>query len=428
MCRNIDSHKQTSLFTVVYTDLLLNQFNVRPEFDKLIEELGFSNEECNFLIVCDEITNGSLRAKLGSSSSSSPPLADNLYIAVDGVLRRRYEGTPERKGKILKNPDRDAFRLKSIHSFRHSERQTIVLFINAYNSLSVQRLMEDNENVERIYVVLNSLVEFPIVYTFEKPFKLLLFNDVPKDSADCSFRPVYSTLNKRTAVADANDAPGRSNRGNGGGGDDYVLIDTDEIVNDAPRDIRPDGVYVFDFSKVRTLVNKNPKIYRLFKMFYYTYCFNGARWSLHPDNMRAAVVYAFRRYFDDEMLIVSKWWPNDRTIDSVYSKLRRWCPEIFGTITDWFFQCDVRALLLAGNAAAAAADDDEVRLPNARSRTVTPGGHVWQPATLALMSLGRIGIGTVSYFNADPSKEDRGKTDVVGYYKHLLDIEYDTRF
>lgn len=408
---NVPNNGRENLFPVIYTDLLLNQFNVKKDFDKLIRELGISSaDKFNFLIICDEITNTVFQRKV--------PKNDRVFVVIGDALRRRYDGIVSQPGKttkpkISKNPNRDAFRLDNIHSFPNKNARTVVLLINTYKTFFVERLIEDNDKslIERIFVVLNSLVEFPFMYTLEKPFKIALFNDVSDESSVCNYRAVYSAPNlaaKRTGTI-------QERR------DDYVSIDVGDIVNDIPANIRPDAVYVFDLSGARDMLKTKAVIYRLFKMFYYTYCFNGARWSIHPNNERVDSLYTFRRRFDEEMLIVSKWWPDDETVSFVRSKLQRWCPQIFGTVNEWFFHCDVRKIF------AEALVSNALQLPYVKSRPLFPGGQIWQPATLAYMSLVRIGIGTTTVLHTDILDENCGKKDVCGYYKHLFDIEYDTR-
>lgn len=436
------------LFPVIYTDLLLNQFNVKDDFDKLIEDLDISTPLLyNFLVICDDITNTVLHKKL--------PKRDNVYIISGDVLRRRYEGIPpplkqsastskgkgnekekKKKYKVSKNPNPAAFRLDAIHSFPQKDSKTIVLLINTYKTFFVERLLEDNDKkrIDRVCVVLNSLIEFPFMYTLEKPFKISLHNDIVSSGSSstsslpvCFYRSVHFSFDppsKRVAVAavdnnndDDADIPQRSRSGES----EYVMINIEDIVNDIPANIEWKSIYVFNLSDVRDLLMTNVKIYRLFKMFYYTYCFNGARWSIHPNINNVDTMYTFRRHFDDEMLIISKWWPDNETVSLVRTKLQRWCPQIFGSISDWFFHCDVRKIFSTAPA------NDAVRLPYVAARTISAGGQIWQPSTLAYMSLVRIGVGTSTLIYADISNENQGRKDIVGYYNHLFNIEYDTR-
>lgn len=425
------SHVDDDLFPVIYTDLFLNQFNVAGDFDRLLKELRVDSppDRYNYLIIGDDITVSALQKKL--------PPRDGVYAVAADVLRRRYDGTyrkrPVRAGdgasagpnrhKVLKNPIRTAFRLDEIHSFPNRDAKIIVFLINVYKSLFVERLLEDNDRtrLRRCFVILNSLLEFPFMYTLEKSFTVALFNDIAdavdgsKTTSPTNYNPAsfaFGPPSKRVANADSDRLLEQ----------EYVSIDVEDIVNDVPAAIRADVVYVFDLSKVRDALGTNAKIYRLFKMFYYTYCFNGARWAVHPNDVdNSDTLYTFRRHFDEELLIVSKWWPDDETLSVVLAKLRRWCPPIFGSVSEWFFHCDVREIF------SAARTHSVVRLPYIASRPLFPGGHVWEPPTLAYMALARVGIGTSTVMHVDVLCENRGKKELVGFYANLFAVEYDTR-
>lgn len=412
-----------SLFSVIYTDLFLNQFAVEDDFQKLLGKLGIEFPlQYNFLILCDDITNVVLYRKLSRK--------DNVFPIVGNVLKDRYEGKAE-KDKIIKKPNRNAFNLDAIHSFPNKKAKTVVLLINEYKTFFVERLLADNNNkstIERIFVILNSLVEFPFLYTLDKPFKVALFNDVraaaePKAATLCNFRSTHFTLGpptKRPALQSDGGQPQQMEVNSSVV--EYVVVNGNDIVNDVPAPLETNRVYIFDISKMRKSLAQTPKIYRLFKMFYYTYCFNGAKWSVHSSAQDGDCLYEFRRHFNNEMLILAKWWPDNETISLVQNKLRVWCPQIFGPINTWFFHCDIRNLF------ADAQVNGVLPLPYLQSRPLLAGGgQIWQTSTLAFMALARIGIGVSIVANTNIKSDDVGTKEVSGYYRHLFRIPFDTR-
>lgn len=411
---NIDPTKiKNSFINVIYTDLLLNQFSVHKDFKRLVQEIGISTpQQYNFLIISDDISSYILKKKL--------PVSDNLYIVNAQTLQNLFEGnriSSTGKKKIVKRQNVDAFRLTEIYTFKQKYAQTIILLVNVYKTFYIERLLKDNDKsrIKNIYVILNSLIEFPLIYTLEVPFKILLCNDISENkNINCNYVNVSNHANRVIVLSNYN------NRS-----EDSIVIDSSDMINNIPVNIDPEKIYILNFfNKEHSLLN-NIRSYRIFKIFYYTYCFNDAKWSIHPNNKETETLYIFQHYFKEEISICSKWWPNNETISVMVEKLRNWCPHIFGEITNWFFQCDIHKIF---STASSSSINAKIQLQHINSRPICAGGQIWQVATLAYMCLSIIGIGTTRILHLDILKDNGNKMELTGYYKHLFNVEYDTSF
>lgn len=406
---------KNQLFTITYTDLLLNQFNIRSDFDRLVQEIGISTpEQYNFLLICDSISSTVLHKKL-------LPYGNNIHIVSGETIQHKYDGKLQRKDpkrlKILKKPNYKAFHIKEIHAFDNESAKLIIIFINFYKTFFIERLLKDNDrrDIFRIEIILNSLIEFPFVYTLENPFRILLCNTITDDHITCNYCPIDVQARKKTQQSTDSSASEQEQHS--------INICAADIINDVPAPIdHHSTVYILDFTDVQGILHTNTQLYRIFKMFYYTYCFHDAKWFVHPNNRDNETLYIFRKYFNDEIQIISHQWPESETISVPFGKLRQWCPHIFGEIHDWFFRCDIKKLF------SATGTDMRLSLPHMCSRPLAIGGHVWKPSTLAAMALVRIGVGTTSVWHVGPACENNGKDETVGYYKHLFSMEYDSHF
>lgn len=403
-----------SFIDVIYTDLLLNQFSIYTDFKILLKEINVSSLYDNILLVCDAITESVLRQML--------PKSNNLHIVNGQTLLDQFEGngTKSSKRKVLKRQNPNAFRLDEINTFKHNERQTVVLLINVYKTFYVQRLTEDNDRtrLKNIYVILNSLVEFPFIYTLDVPFKILLYNDISKNDVNCNYVHVSSRSSKVVVLSNNNNtlAAGSSLH--------IEELTVNDLISKMSVHIDREKVYVLNLSNVKKL-DDNVQVYRVFKMFYYTYCFNGAKWSVFPNDKDYDTLYVFKRYFDEEISIISKWWPNNETISTALMKLKSWCPQIFGDINDWFFHCNVREIFSTTTTVTSSTSP----LPRIRSRPLLAGGHIWQTTTLAYMCLNTIALGSANLMHMlSEDTQNLSKKNMVGYYKYLFDVEITTTF
>lgn len=403
ICNVEQSTIKENFVNIIYTDLLLNQRNINNDFDKLVREIDITTPSLyNFLIVCDEISMRIFQTKLSKR--------DNVHCIEAAILRQRYEGKARRsdgkKIKVVNNPILNAFKLNTIHSFKNHKSECIILFFNVYKIFFIERFLKDNEKtqIKCIHVVLNSLVEFSSTYTLEKPFKIILCNDVVNEEIPCNFHPHGIITTKKIF-----NIPNQNNKQN------YITIDINDIVNNIPSNIIANDTHVFNLAEVQKIISTDVRLYRLFKMFYYTYCFNGAQWSIVPNNKDIETLYIFKRYFHDEMLIISKWWPDSETVSLVYDKLQKWCPQIFGKLNNWFFHCDVHSIFSMASA------NIGIRLPLLTFRPILAGGHIWNTSTLAYIIVTQIGIGTsiIRYSNI----QEDNKKDTNGYYKFLFKID-----
>lgn len=394
---NIDQSKiKNLLIDVIYTDLLLNQFTIFDDFKRLIREIGIDNLY-NILIIGDNISTNLLRKKLPQNESLYIVNAQSLYDQFVGNITRS-----DGKKKLLKRQNTNAFQFNEIYTFKNKETPIIVLFVNVFKNFYIERLIKDNpkSRLKHIYVILNSLLEFPFMYTLETPFKMLLCNDISNKSENCNY--INANYSNQVVFSNSNF-------------EQYINSNT--LINTVPTNIDPQKKYILNLFGEKL---NNIQLYRIFKIFYYTYCFNGAKWSIYPNNKDNDTLYIFKRHFNEELLILSKWWPNDETLSVALEKLKHWCPEIFGDINDWFFHCDVQKIF--SNAPA------EIQLPHVTSRPMFAGGQIWQAPTMASMCLSMIGMGSTNVLHMDILKDNHSKIDLVGYYKHLFDIEYETSF
>lgn len=404
ICNIEPSTIKENFVNIIYTDLLLNQWNINNDFDRLIREIEITTPDLyNFLLICDDISGKIFQRKLSKR--------DNVHCVEAALLRQRYEGkarrSDEKKIKIIKTPSLNAFKLNEIHSFKNQQAECVILLCNVYRIFFIERLLKDNDKkqIKSINVVLNSLIEFSAMYTLEKPFKIILCNDVVNDEIPCNFHSHgIITSNKISNIT-------RSTHDI-----NYTNIDINDIVNNVPSNINKKDIFMFNLSDVQKIISTDVRLYRLFKMFYYTYCFNGAKWSIVPNNKNVEILYIFKKYFHDEMLIISKWWPDSETVSLVCNKLEKWCPQIFGPVNSWFFHCDVHSIF------STASINIGIRLTPLTFRPIMAGGHIWNTSTLAYIILTQIGIGT-SINRYSDIREDNNRMNIAGYYKFLFKID-----
>lgn len=466
---------KNNFIDVLYTDLLLDQCNITKDFNDLLSQfnifLNYDNDDYdnkkekekkeekiessrpkqqrhrsqkplqqNVIFICDDITTVILNKKLKKPN-------DDICIISAEILKRKYNGksSSEKNIKVIRKPNLNAYKINEIHKFANTSLPTVIFLINFYHINVIDRLYKDNKGkIENIHVVLNALVEFPFIYMTEKTFKIYLTKYSAVDDSDtCNYATVNLNASKTTKVLrselDCDITKQNCHRYN----DQYTshtLVTINDIINDVISNSesitasdRPNNhVYVFDIRNCHEqLLMHNKIIYRCFKIFYFTYVFHNVKWSIVPNDKLINSLYIFKRYFAEEMSIISKWWPDNETINIIWDKLRRWCPIVFDSpINYWFFTCNVRDCFLVNtlpnNNTHSSTKKNNAILPRLTvgiaSRPIVAGGHIWTAPTLAYMSLARVSVGMTTELHLNIMHDDVGTKTLSDYYRYIFDI------